>query len=97
MSIQPTADLPIEEQAERVRMCLAEAGYPDPGHVTIVNNLRGGASTVGIWPSVPADVAWKALDLVAVNGPICFACFDAFRECRPDDHAEGCTGDGWFL
>ena len=55
---------------ERVRMCLAEAGY-DPMLVS-EPTVPGGAFK---WsPPISAEVAWRAREVALIGRPLCFAC-----------------------
>lgn len=66
----PTSSLDV---LERVRACVAEAGY-DPGYVT--GHSEG---TLKIDRRLPSPVIWRARELADMGTPRCLACGIAGR------------------
>lgn len=90
-----TTTVDLETRAERVRMALAEAGYPDPGLVWIgPSHVRRGAWSILVSGVVPKEVMRCAFK---VTGPVfrCDPCWWADRACLESDHADDCDGTGW--
>lgn len=54
---------------EKVRMCVAEAGYDPERHVRLTGTM------VEIHRDVPDVVAWRARELVALKRAVCLQCF----------------------
>lgn len=79
MSAPEKVELSPEERCERVRMALAEAGYPDasvwwddefpatnPGSVRCRNAIP-----------IPLEVTWRAFAIAAPDVTSCWPCWDA--------------------
>lgn len=84
------SDVPVEVRAERMRMALAEAGYP---HAVVIAGPGSSPDSVAVG-NVPREVAFRAYKVCGLMR-LCESCWLARRACRPDDHADGCTGEGW--
>jgi len=84
-----------DEMIERVRMALAEAGYPD-AHVGIYDHPRGGAHYG--WTRFPgtdhARAAWWMVQQVvlrSVERTCCWACYLASSRCNDDRTGQDCS------
>lgn len=77
-AVLAAAETEQDLQVELVRMCVAEAGY-DPGLVQPHPSPATGFTFVIVGGRVPADVCWRARELVGIGKPKCFACTDRDR------------------
>ena len=62
----------MSDVLERVRMCVAEAGY-DPSGVTLSSN-EGGRATIVAPNEIPTEVFWRARELATLGPPRCLEC-----------------------
>lgn len=63
----------MSDVLERVKMCIAEAGY-DPA-LAQDGTFPDGTSGVRMAVSIPDDVSWRAMELSRLNPrPICRTC-----------------------
>lgn len=67
-------DLTPEERCERVRMALAEAGYPD---VEVAVDRYGVLEMP--MDAAPDDVRWRAFVLADPHGTECWPCWSAWE------------------
>ncbi len=64
-------------KVEMVKMCIAEAGY-DAGSIRPLTtddaSFHEGFTFICVGDVVPADVCWRARELVGIGEPKCFRC-----------------------
>jgi hypothetical protein len=65
----------IDDIVERVRMCVAEAGY-DPIWITPMppEAQEQGFYFANEYMMIPHDVCWRAREIALVGEPKCFSC-----------------------
>jgi len=84
-----------EERCERVRMALAEAGYPD---AEVHWNAEAGVPFTFVGPGFTTDpplaVAWRASLVVGEDAP-CWPCAQLWRNRRNDGNESDCDHDPW--
>lgn len=81
----------MSDVLERVRMCVAEAGY-DPELVQGHDGLLGWC----YFPPLPHDVAWRAKELTGspTKRPGCLTCYLNFIDTPPGSpERRGCLAD----
>lgn len=89
----------LNQEAERIRMCLAEAGYTRPDLVEVVPSHFSGRLAPCILDdgTVSAEVAYRAFETAGVIER-CWPCFEAGHRCAASDHHPDCEGrdePGW--
>ena len=77
----------LDLQVELVRMCVAEAGY-DPALIVPYDGPHTGFAFVCVNDAIPAEVCWRARELVGVRDPKCLQCTK--RDTWDRDHARPC-------
>lgn len=65
----------MNSEVERVKMCVAEAGY-DPSSITTVEDpyLIEQGFTFWVDMLIPPEVAWRAREVAGVKEPKCWEC-----------------------
>lgn len=64
-----------QDQLERMRMCVAEAGYPGT-----VYDVRGASALIDQF--LPSEIGWRAREICGLGVPMCFLCTEDSR--RPE-------------
>jgi hypothetical protein len=75
-----------EDLVERVRMCVAEAGYDNSSIYPVKEPelLEQGFVFWDINSSLPVDVGWRAREISGIGIPKCFACTVKHRKAAID-------------
>lgn len=82
-----------EQDVERVRMAVAEAGYPNDEVKSIRRSKSGTAIEWGWWTSIPRAVIRKARMLAGVPAAHCFICSETWpRVGQESERRAHCLG-----